>query len=759
MELNKNWTFYCVKDSEYKQNPNVFYEEQLKKFTCFKHVNIPCLFEDIIKDNNLIGDVYKSTNMWEYAKYEDYHQFYVKRFKSDSKEKFITFKGVDCVSEIFVNGKLIGKTNNQFLPFTFKLDDLRQENGLIVHILPNVVVGRSYDLSKVRKAPDYCLDGIYLRKTISSFGWDILPRTCLGGIFREIVLKDKLDLIKDIHITSNFKSLDDVDLSINTEFLETSDADVLVEVNFEDKLIFKDKCPIGSSSHNFSFNIKNPNLWTIRGYGKQNLYDIKVSILRGEKLIESKTIRYGIRKVELKRSSIIEENGKFEFYINDQKVFLLGSNYVPIDALKHIDNNRMKKALKLVTDIGCNALRIWGGGTYETDEFYNLCDELGIFLWQDFMMGCGCYMFDDEEFCGRLKIEFTEIVKRLRNHPSICLWAGDNENDVCAMNWLLDKCIDPNINTITRKLIPDILKEYDSARPFLPSSPYIDEVAFKTKKNPSEDHLWGPRDYFKGEYYKNAYPYFTSETGYHALNSPKSLKKFLNEPWPIFDDKHRPTKEYLCHAVQPIEDYNGMYAYRIKLMTDQVITLFGKSPDNLHDFAIASQISQAEAMKFFIEKMRKDYARNGGIIWWNILDGWPQISDAVVDYYFNKKAAYNYIKNSQQDSLLMMNENDDGTISLILSSSLNEEHDYSYRIIDGYNNEELTNGNAKSIPHSSVLVDKFKRDEKHHFFIIEYIDENNKKYINHFHTNIINIDFNKYYTVAKKYGLLKLEGF
>lgn len=188
-------------------------------------------------------------------------------------------------------------------------------------------------------------------------------------------------------------------------------------------------------------------------------------------------------------------------------------------------------------------------------------------------------------------------------------------------------------------------------------------------------------------------------------------------------------------------------------MYDQVVTLFKKASSNEKEFILQSQISQGEALKFFIEKMRKDYSRNGGIIWWNLLDGWPQISDAVVDYYFSKKLAYSYIKSSQQESLFLMDEKED-EIVLYLSSSLQKEHTYEYEIIDGYDNDKIImKGRITSKPNASIIVSKLNKDDALHFYIIKYKDENNNEYLNHFHTNIIGIDLNNYLKVAYKYNL------
>ena len=186
-------------------------------------------------------------------------------------------------------------------------------------------------------------------------------------------------------------------------------------------------------------------------------------------------------------------------------------------------------------------------------------------------------------------------------------------------------------------------------------------------------------------------------------------------------------------------------------MNSQVETLFINKIGSLEDFILASQISQAEAMKYFLERMKKDLNRNGGVIWWNIIDGWPQISDSVVDYYFSKKLAYYYIKRSQNSNLLMMNEDPDG-LNMYCVSLDNEKHNLEYQIIDAYQDKVLYRGVVTTKPNSSFIAKKIKISDKT-LLIIKYKDERQHEYINHFHTKIKDIDLYKYIDAIKRYNL------
>ena len=293
-------------------------------------------------------------------------------------------------------------------------------------------------------------------------------------------------------------------------------------------------------------------------------------------------------------------------------------------------------------------MRCWGGNVYEDHAFYDFCDRNGIMVWQDFSMACRVYP-ETDEFKRKLYIEAVSVIRKLRNHPSIILWAGDNEVDMMVRPYG-----DPDLNTLTRNVIARAVRENDAERPYLPSSPYISGALYRMQRESKErierceEHLWGPRDYYKGDYYKSSKSVFVSETGYHGCPSLESIKKFITPErvWPYTNNP-----EWILHS----SDQCGNDS-RVMLMENQVRVLFGEVPIEPEKYILASQISQAEAKKYFIERMRVGRPIKTGIIWWNLIDGWPQMSDAVVDYYYTKKKAYDYIKRSQAPFCIIADE-------------------------------------------------------------------------------------------------------
>jgi beta-mannosidase len=411
----------------------------------------------------------------------------------------------------------------------------------------------------------------------------------------------------------------------------------------------------------------------------------------------------------------------------------------------------------MMYDCGCNIVRCWGGNAYENDAFYDFCDEKGILVWQDFAMGCAVYLQDDF-FCEKIQEEAAFIIKKLRQHPSLTLWAGDNEVD--SFYGALGIRRDPNRNRLTREVLLRAVEDHDPARPYLPSSPFVDEKAFATGAPTSEEHLWGPRDYFKGDYYKNAKCHFASETGYHGCPAPTSLKKFITPEHydNIGDSKECHDVEWLLHgaAYEPV--FGAKDTYRNPLMVSQVERLFGSKPENMSTFALMSQISQAEAMKYFVERFRIKKWYTTGIIWWNIIDGWPQVSDAVVDWYGAKKLAYHYIKTSQTPFCIMCDEPDDnGDITVVAANDTRTDLRVTYTVTDLSTSKAVVQDTVTVVSDSTLRLASFK--ESAAFYRIDWSGD--VVGTNHFVGKLGDmITLDSYMTLMQNMGYnKKLEGF
>ena len=614
--------------------------------------NVPGLVQlDLSRVGILPEDLYMGENITEAEKLESYEWWYERAFTApeDKKNVYLVFEGVDCLAEYFLNGVLIGKSENAFISHEFRVDEylLDGENTLSVHIKSATVFADSMDYP-IRTLFSINPEGSYIRKPAHSFGWDIMPRAVTAGLWREVRLecRDAIYFEQAYALTGSEEN--NFFYALASEYDTVEGVEIELECSLGDSRV-KKRVPARKKFDRFTFTVENPKLWFPYGYGEPNVYDGYARIYRHGELVHERAISFGIRDVILERRDPDGfDDGQFRFLINGVEIMCKGSNWVPLDAFHSRDAERYDEALALVKDIGCNILRCWGGNVYEDHKFFDFCDRNGIMVWQDFAMACGQYPHT-EELLDNIREEVVSVIRKLRQHPSLILWAGDNEVDACFPQY------DPNKNIITRELILQCVRDNDLGRPYLPSSPYISEKmyeqGFRSQHYGSrivEEHIWGPRDYFKSDFYKNNSAHFVSETGYHGCPSLESIKKFITPErvWPYHSNP-----EWILHS----SDQKGS-DYRVMLMERQVRQLFGDVPTEPEDYIIASQVSQAEAKKYFIERMRVARPDKTGIIWWNLLDGWPQMSDAVVDYYFEKKLAYSYIKRSQAPFVIAAGE-------------------------------------------------------------------------------------------------------
>ena len=715
----------------------------------------------------LIDEPFYGSNIIELQKYENYHVFYSKTFDytPNGSDPQLYFEGIDTFADIYLNGVLLGHTENMLIPHQMRATStVEGENELFVHIYPTCIKARKHDLGAADNAMRYTYDSLLVRKAAHMFGWDIMPRAVSAGLWRSVsLLSVPNHYVREAYLMTNRLSADQdrayCELFYRFEigddpikgysFTLTADCGES-HVQVSDVLWF--------TQGKLRFEIENPKLWWPVGRGDQNLYTVTITLLFEGAPVASDTFRTGIRTTKLRRSEILNENGEGEFcfVINGERIFIKGSNWVPADAYHSRDRERIPAMLDLWTEIGCNALRSWGGGVYEDDLFYDICDEKGIIVWADFAMGCGSYP-QTENMQKALYHEAEVIIKKLRHHPSICLWAGDNENDYfMAYNYGTD----PNLNLLTRKVLPEAIRRHDPIRPFLPSSPYVSPAAWTAhdSKLLPENHLWGPRDYFKSDFYRQASALFASEMGYHGCPSPRSVRRFL-PPESVWTD-YCDNADWLTHAASP--DLDGPYAYRNELMRKHVKTLWGIDHcESLDQFARASQISQAEAKKYFIERFRAKKWHRTGVIWWNIIDGWPQFSDAVVDYYFTKKLAFSYIKRSQNPLCFMMDEPQDEELPLVTSNDTRFDQDTTYHVFtleDGAKHL-VDSGRVCVRADSAQCVSRLPYDGLAQTFY--YIEWDNDQYAgnNHFLAGRPPYDLVWYFDIIRRLGYDQFEGF
>ena len=708
-ELVGEWQLYYAPTHEM---PNSLEEVKQKKIPCISAV-VPGNVELDLYAQGLVPEPFMGANIYNFRRYEFYDWWYERSFTLDAdflrQGVELWLGGVDTYSTIFINGVCIGETDNMMMEYRFDTGECLRagENNIAIHISSAVNTARNISVPVGTRGPswEHTDEMISVRKPGHCFGWDIAPRFVSAGIWRGISLRPKKrTYIKETYLSTLSVSECEANILVKCRF--ATDDPYLEGFSLQisgrcEESYFEKELRVKFISDEISFTVKKPRLWWPRGYGDANCYEVTIELLQHGKVMDSITQQFGIRKVDIVTNFVSGDGGEFKVVVNDTPILCKGANWVPLDAFHSQDASRVEKALNLFVESGCNIVRCWGGNVYEDHQFYNICDANGIMVWQDFSLACAIYPQTDE-FANVIEREAAAIVKKLRNHSSIILWSGDNEVDAMYYNFGYHHMHVRN-NRISREILPRVTASHDPLRYFLPSSPYI-PLHLQGDLNVPEQHNWGPRDYFKDDFYKHTSAHFISEIGYHGCPSVTSLKKFITEDklWPIQND------EWDAHNTEYTPCIRDRGYDRNQLMVDQVTAKFGEECADLPQLALLSQISQAEAKKFFIEMVRLKKWRRTGIIWWNMLDCWPQISDAVVDYYFSKKLAFHYIKRSQQPICVLCDEPHNWHHDVVLCNDSRTSVQVTYVVKDGETNEVLLEGTALSPANENVVLGKFK---------------------------------------------------
>lgn len=695
----------------------------------------------------VLPELFRGTHILELENWELTEFWYRLVFPADpteEKQSFLCFAGVDTVAEYYLNGEALGQSRNMFMEHRFCVTGrLKAQNELFVCLRSPVLwaMGKRYDTALWNLS--YNAESVYLRKAPHTYGWDICPRNLNGGIFRPVFLEvSDEEAIEDVYLHTlnlDFQGAGirlSYDLKIRPELFHKCTFEISGRCG-EAWFSAAERVVFSHGSFGFKVPADQVRLWNPRDYGEQNLYETTAVLKDAEgKILARKTFLFGIRILALEWDPAGADR-QFLFRVNGQKIMVKGTNWVPLDAYHSRDAQRLPAALRLLEESGCNMVRCWGGNLYEEEAFFDFCDRKGILVWQDFAMACNVYPCE-QSFYEELGREIPAVVTRLRRHPCVAVYCGDNECDL----GMVFNGIDPSGYGVTRRVLPELIFRADPFRPFLPSSPYY---AAKSQQ-PAEDHLWGPRDHFKSTFYLNDRSVFVSEIGYHGCPDPESIRSFVDSEflWPWEND------QWMVHQTVPGGQWTREWN-RNKLMVEQVRELFGEIPDHLEDFSLASQISQAEALKFFIERTRLSKWKKTGIIWWNLLDCWPQFSDAVVDYYFRKKLAFDYIKRVQKPLCLMLEEPENWRLKAVVANDGAEAFDGTYRVMDACTGETMAEGRFQSPPNENICVAEFRicRAETRFYFL--ELKAGGKRWLNHYLQLTGRLNLNDYRQFMKKW--------
>jgi beta-mannosidase len=544
-------------------------------------------------------------------------------------------EGLDTLCDLFVNGSKVIEACNMHRTYEADVKNLLIEGVNTVHaIFRSPVV---YCLEKQRKNPlissKDALPGIsHLRKAHCMSGWDWGPKLPDMGIWRSIsIFCFDSARIDDVYITQkHMPSKVSVDIRADLEKWGGGEITVLAQMTTPDGNVLEQTVTTAACCEHLLFDIENPELWWPNNLGSQPLYAVKVTLKKASHELDEKSLRIGLRTLTVKREK--DEYGEsFALTVNGTPFFAMGADYIPEDnILSRCGRQRSERLIKSCVAANFNTLRVWGGGFYPEDYLYDLCDEYGLIVWQDLMYACGIYEFSDD-FKENITHETVDNMKRLRHHASLGLWCGNNEME---WEWLTNgwsETCSPRLKVDYVKmfevLLPGIAKEIDPETFYWPASPSSGGCFDDPNDEKRGDmHYW---DVWHGQKpftaYRDIYPRFMSEFGLQSFPGLKTVKTFtLPEDRNIFS--------YVMESHQKNSTCNGKILYYISENY--------KIPKNFDALLYASQMIQAEGLRYGVEHWRRHRGRCMGAVYWQLNDCWPVASWSSIDYFGRWKALH-----------------------------------------------------------------------------------------------------------------------
>jgi beta-mannosidase len=615
-----------------------------------------CVHTDLL-NNRLIEDPFFRDNEkkleWigkTYWKYQTSFQAPPELLRCENVE--LLFEGLDTYAVVFLNGMRLIETNNMFRSWRISCRSvLKPGNNLLeVHFRSPIGV----DLPRVRRDPHPLpapqdpgeKTSPYTRKSPFQFGWDFSPRMITCGIWKPVFLEGWEGVrIADFQIHQKSVSAGEAKLTAVVEILVQR----MCELRFSLELLAGEK-PLAEQTIQFSpgkqtksidFSIFRPALWWPNGMGDQPLYPIRLRVWSGQRLIDETRLRVGIRTLELRQKEDFWGRS-FQFVVNGVPIFAKGGNWVPGDSFpSRVSREKYQRLLLACRQANMNMIRVWGGGIYESQTFYDLCDELGLLVWQDFMFACALYP-GDSDFVENVRQEAKENIVRLRNHPSLALWCGNNEVETGWFDWGWRKkypvCFWDDYVRFFRNLLPRDCLHLDPGRPYWSSSPSSDLSGAPNAEGAGDVHYWGV---WHQDLPFNAFgkqnPRFMSEFGFQSLPDLHSIEEFT-----------LPADQKLLSPVLLSHQKNTWGNQRIW----QTILREYPSPSTLESTIYASQLLQAEAVQRGVEYWRRNRFRCAGALFWQINDCWPGITWSAIDYQGRAKALYYFARRFYQNILV-----------------------------------------------------------------------------------------------------------
>ena len=598
---------------------------------------------------------------WEYR-----HRFDVAPELLRQPHIWLVCDGLDTLATVHLNGHELGHAANMFRQYRWDVKPLLKAQGNELRILFDSPVrfaaaqqaGRP--LAGVSQAIP---GGPHLRKAPCQFGWDWGPQLPPVGIWQDIRLEafDSTRL-SEVHLRQTHG---DGAVRVEARLAVETWRDGLsarLQVTAPDGAVQTSRAALASATGTLTLQIENPQLWWPNGWGDQPLYQVLVQLERSGTILEEKTYQLGLRTIELRQEP--DEWGRsFTFVVNGQPLFAKGANWIPADSFPtRLTGAALEDLIRSAAQAHQNMLRVWGGGFYEDERFYDLCDRYGILVWQDFVFSCSIYPFDDPDFVANVRAEVVENIRRLRHRASLALWCGNNEMEWGWVDWNWDKPELQELKAAYDRFFHHTLAEWcaaeDPDRAYWPSSP-SSGVPFKDPngQRQGDAHYW---DVWHGRKpftaYRSQYPRFMSEFGFQALPPLETIRTYAAEAdWNM--------TSYIMEQHQKNASGNA-------LMVGQMLDTF-RLPQNFESLVYLSMVLQAEGIRYGVEHWRRHTQRVSGTLYWQLNDCWPVASWSSLDYFGRWKALH-YAARRFYAPVLLSIEDAPPCQSVFLSSDLLE---------------------------------------------------------------------------------------
>ena len=669
--LHTNWTFCQVGD------------------TLWSDAKVPgTVHQDLLNHNRIPNPFYgMNEEAVQWVENEDWMyrtSFVVNEQQLSRDAAVLEMDGLDTYADVFLNGALILRSDNMFVGHKIEVKPVLRKgvNQLLVRfrspvkeVLPQLQTnGFDYPASNDHSP---WRTSVYTRKAPYSYGWDWGIRLATCGIWRPVRLVfSDVARIEDYYVCQDVvtQAKADVDnrLEINNVTSSTVSALLKVDYHYSDSDTKEIKKQIelrpGANTVSLPVSIEKPHLWMPNGWGEPSLYKFTASLSVDGVEIAKQERNVGLRTVRVVMDD--DEYGKsFYFVVNGKPMFAKGANFIPDDALlPNVTPERYKRIFEDVKAANMNMLRVWGGGIYEDDEFYDEADRNGILIWQDFMFACSSYPHDPQ-FVGRVEAEAEYNIKRLRGHASLAMWCGNNEIYEAMRYWGWQRKysaeafagMERGYDVLFRGLLPKMVERLDNGRFYMHSSPYEANWGRPDSWKTADSHNWGTWHGRKPfESFDTDVPRFMSEYGFQAFPEMKTIRTFAEE-------KDFELESPVMNAHQKADIGNAL----IK----QTMGLYYKVPEKFEDLVYVGLVLQGQGMRHGIEAHRRNRPYCMGSLFWQLNDSWPVVSWSGIDYYGNWKALMYQSKRAFAPILINAIKEGDDVCVYLVSDELQDRDD------------------------------------------------------------------------------------